>query len=367
MDWRTLAKQLTESLLKKMAWESQCKPLLKSHSLPVGLGAEGTKKKLFDAFEKDEFFAQKFHEKLYPHYMQLVYSGDCTLKIFNVETSLFTATFKQLETIKPVQSISSLNFPYLVPNDQISQLSKATHLAYQAVYDGCLYLFFSTKRTIQERTNINPNALEDGSEVKEFLKKYSSITAISENPRQYIDVVCLNPKDNTIEIRLDTSSIVAAKDINKLFIEIIEAFTVLLETKVTKVFRNPINLFPLIQSLYASDNCKVCELNFISAGGYVHSERDRSKTGDVREGDFHTGGVSKCEIKPYKISTRWSSGFNDKLPYLYELSLNSSYKELSKIEGGVLEHAIISSCPTISDLNKILTILKPNDELSKAS
>lgn len=367
MDWRASAKQLTESLLKKMAWESQCKPLLKSHDFPVGLGTEGTKKKLFEAFEKDEIFAQRFHQKFYQHYIQLVYSGDCTLKIFNVETSLFKTVFKQLETIEPVQSISSLNFPYLIPNDQLSHLSKETHLAFKGEYDRCLYLFFSTNRTIQERTNINPNVLEDGSEVKEFLKKYSSITAISENPRQYIDVVCLNPKDNTIEIRLDTSSIVAAKDINKLFIEIIEAFSALLQTEIIKIFRNPINLFPLIQSLYASENCKVCELNFISAGGYVHSERDRSKTGDVRQGDFHIGGAKKCKIKPYKISTRWNSGFNDKLPYLYELSLNSSYRELSKVDGGVLEHAIISSCPTISDLNKILTILKPNDELSKAS
>jgi hypothetical protein len=41
MDWRASAKQLTESLLKKMAWESQCKPLLKSHNFPVAYSGDG--------------------------------------------------------------------------------------------------------------------------------------------------------------------------------------------------------------------------------------------------------------------------------------------------------------------------------------
>ena len=365
MNWIALAKKLAESLFQKMAWEAQYKPLLKSHNISIGLGADGTKSKLFKQFEENETFARYFHEKFYPYYIELVYSGDCTIKIYDLDNDTFNGLYRDLSSVNPNSSLSKKNFPYLIPDDELHLLSTTTHLTYKAEYHGRMYLFFSTNRAIKESTKINPNSLEYGIEVKEFLKKFSMITAISENPRQYIDVVCLNPANLSVEVRLDTSSVVAAKDIKKLFDEVEEAFSSLLPLRITNAFRNPTNFFPLIESLYKNQACKVCELSFVSEGGFVHSERDRSKSGDVRKGDFHIGGVGKCKIKPYKISTRWGSSFTKTIPYELELSLNSSYRELGKLGCATLEYATISSCPKISDLDEILNILKPKDELSK--
>lgn len=364
-----IAKQLAESLIQKMAWESQCKPLLRLYKVSIALGADATKVRLFSELEKSEVYAQKFIEQLHPHYLDLLYSGDSTVKIFDVNPDVFHSVYNELLKIEPEETLSSEHFPYLVPLDSLSQLSKTTHFTHKAEFDGALYLFFSTNRTITERTNINPSTLDEGDEIKAFLKKYSMVTALSEKPRQYIDVICLNPHDNTIELRLDTSSTVAAKDINKLFIEVQEAFMSIITRPDGLVFNNAMNFFPLINLLYESESCRVCELNFISAGGYVHSERDRNRagTGDVRRGDFHIGGVDKCDITPYRISARWESGFTQEIKYDYELSLNSTYRELSKPEGGFLDYAIISLCPTVGDMNEILTTLKQKNELSKAS
>ncbi|MCU8257231.1 hypothetical protein M2G94_04515 [Vibrio vulnificus] len=363
------AKNLASSLIQRMAWESQCKPLLKSYNVAISLGAEATKLKLFAEFEKSELYAQKFAKNLYPHYLNLLYSGDCTLRIFKVESEKFKTIYDFISSVSPNESIATKFFPYQVEDDCLSDLNEDTELTYQAVHDGKLYAFFSTNRTITERTNIDPKFLNEGEEVTRFLKKYSSLTAFSDIPRQYIDIVCLNPADETIEVRLDTSSAVAFKDIDKLFFSLQGTLIDMLPDECKGgVFKNPVNFFPLINKLYVNNDCRVCELGFTSADGYVHSERDRNKTGngDVRKGDFHVGGVDNCEITPYKISTRWKSGFTDELKYDYELSLNSTFRELSKIDGGFLDYAVISACPSVSDMEKILSLLKKNDELSKA-
>lgn len=364
------AKNLASSLIQRMSWETQCKPLLKSYGVTISLGAEATKLKLFSEFDKSELYSQKFITKLHPHYLEVLYSGDCTLQIFQEKQSKFKAIYEFLNAIHPAQSIAATSFPFGVGTDDLSNLSQSTELTYKAVVNGKLYLFFSTNRTITERTYINPKLLTESDDVAKFLEKYSSITAFTDIPRQYIDMVCLNPEDFTVEFRLDTSSAVAFKDIEKLFAELRVAFRDLLpESQRSKLLTQPMNFFPLIDYLYANRDCRVCELSFTSVDGYVHSERDRNKTnnGDIRMGDFHIGGVDKCEITPYKISTRWKSGFNAKLTYDYELSLNSTFRELSKVDNKFLGYAVISACPLISDMEKILSLLKTQDELSKVS
>jgi hypothetical protein len=366
----TNAKNLASSLIQRMAWESQCKPLLKSYGVAISLGAEATKLKLFNEFDKSELYAQKFITNLHNHYLDVLYSGDCTLQIFKEEKFKFNSLYESVIAITPAKTIATKFFPYGVATDDLSALSEKTELTFKAVYNGKLYLFFSTNRTITERTNINPKLLRESDDVTKFLQKYSSITAFTDIPRQYLDMVCLNPEDCTIEFRLDTSSAVAFKDIEKLFAELRVAFRDLLPpSHKPNMLKQPVNFFPLIYSLYTNKNCRVCELSFISADGYVHSDRDRNKTdnGDIRMGDFHIGGVDKCEITPYKISTRWPSSFNPKLKYDYELSLNSTFRELSKLEEKFLGYAVITACPSISDMEEILNLLKTEDELSKVS
>lgn len=363
------AKSLSRSLLYRVAWESQCKPLLHLNSIKTGLGTERTLDKLFGSFDNEEY-AQKFIELYDGYYMQSLLAGNRTIKVFQLSEEKFETIQNAYAGATPTEGVDTEFFPYYIDEERADELGRDTKLTkVMQVYEKT-YFFFSTNRSITEKNDLNANVYGDNPEIVEFLKKFSKVTAFTEQSRQYIDIVCLNAKDNTIELRLDTSSAVAAKDISLLFRSVQEAFIDLVPERLDfAVFVDSRNFFPLVKGLCASEACRVVELSFTTDDGYIHHERDRngSRGGDVRTGEFHKGGVEKCEINPYRISARWKGSFTAELEYEYEMSLNASVRELSETGGGHLSHAIVSMCPCEKDLDALLDILKTPNELSETA
>ncbi|PTO54671.1 hypothetical protein [Vibrio splendidus] len=363
------AKSLSRSLLYRMAWETQCKPLLHLNSIKTGLGTERTLDKLFGDFD-DEKYAQKFLELYDGYYMQSLLAGNRTIKIFQLSADKFEAVNNAYAGAIPAKGIDTDYFPYYIDDERVDDLGRDTKLTkVMQVYEKT-YFFFSTNRSITEKNDLSASVYGDSPEIVEFLEKFSKVTAFSDQSRQYIDIVCLNAKDNTLELRLDTSSAVAAKDISLLFRSVQEAFIELVPERLDfAVFVNSTNFFPLVKSVCGSEMCRVVELSFTTDDGYIHHERDRngSKGGDVRMGEFHKGGVEKCDINPYRISARWAGSFSAELQYEYEVSLNASVRELSKTGGGQLNHAIVSMCPCETDLDALLDILKTPNELPETA
>ncbi|HIF9224122.1 TPA: hypothetical protein ACX6QE_001885 [Photobacterium damselae] len=363
------AKSLSRSLLYRMAWETQCKPLLQLNLIKTGLGTERTLDKLFGTFDNEEY-AQKFIELYDGFYMQSLLAGDRTIKVFQLPEDKFDAVQNAYAGVIPKDGVDTEFFPYYIDEERADELGTDTKLTHvMQVYEKT-YFFFSTNRTITEKNDLSANVYGDNPEIVEFLQRFTKVTAFIDQSRQYIDIVCLNAKDNTIELRLDTSSAVAAKDISLLFRSVQEAFIELIPERLDfAVFVNSMNFFPLVKGICASDSCRVVELSFTTDDGYIHHERDRngSKGGDVRTGEFHKGGVEKCDINPYRISARWKGNFTAELQYEYEMSLNASVRELSAIGGGQLSHAMVSMCPCEQDLDALLSILKTPNELPETA
>lgn len=365
------AKCLATSLINRMAWETQCKPLLQLNEIKTGLGSEWAIGKLSKAFDDSETYAENFIDIYGPYYEHLLPAGDRTITIYQLDEDEFTNVFDAYTLVQESNDVSTEYFPYLVPHNELELLSEQPVLMSVQQQDDKAYFYFSSNRCITEKRNIDLKTMpqDDKSVIEKYLKHCSKLTGFSSIPRQYIDVVCLNKKDCTIEIRLDTGPTVSKKDIDKLFREVKEAFVELLDTRLdTIIFKKQLNFFPLIEQLYKNEQCRVVELSFTTSDGYVHNERDRNSTkgGDVRTGEFHQGGIKACSIDPYRISVRWEECFSQEIDYEYELSLNSSVKEQSEPESN-LEQAIITMCPTATDFEKILTVLKENHELSETA
>lgn len=363
------AKSLARSMLYRMAWEQQCKPLLHLNSISTGLGTERTLDKLFGKFDQEDY-AQKFVELYDSYYLQALLAGNRTIKVFQLSEEKFEAVLNAYSNVSPVKAVDTEFFPYYVDEERADELGKDTKLTnVMQVYEKN-YFFFSTNRSVTEKNDLDSSVYGDSPEIVEFLEKFSKVTAFTDQSRQYIDIVCLNAKDNTIELRLDTSSAVAAKDISLLFRSVQEAFVDLIPDRLDfALFIDSMNFFPLIKGIYDSTDCRVVELSFTTDDGYIHHERDRSgsKGGDVRTGEFHKGGVEKCEINPYRISARWTNSFTAELKYEYEMSLNASVRELSETRGGRLTHAVVSMCPCEEDLDAMLSILKTRNELPETA
>ncbi|MEZ8148376.1 hypothetical protein [Enterovibrio norvegicus] len=364
------AKLLANSISKRMYWEQQLKPLLKENQFPVGVGVKNTLNKLYDAFEQSEVFAQKFISIFSPYHEQALLAGDRTIKLYKLSESEFLSLQFSLLGCEESKGVDREYFPFSVPDNELGELGFQSALTKLCTYGEKTYLFISTCRRLVEKIEIDPKRHDGSKEVVDFLKQYKCLTAFTDKPRQYIDIVVLNPKDFTIELRLDTSSAIAKKDIDGLFRDLQEAFLQYLSPRLDFcIFGSTINFFPFIKDMYLDKNDlgRVVELSFATDGGYVHNDQKRTKGGDVRDGQFHQGGREKCDVYPYRISKRWVDSLSDELKSEYELSLNSNVKELSKPIGeGHLDHAVIAMCPTMDKFDEILERLKSKDELSKA-
>lgn len=215
---------------------------------------------------------------------------------------------------------------------------------------------------ITEKRDLFASEFPEGSDISEFILNHSKVTVTDERRRQFLDVVCLNEIDNTIEIRLDTSSAISARSIELVFSEVQESFQSAVKNVVHSsvyrfYFNDVVNLFPAIQHLYDEVGNRVVEIGFITEDSVNLTEKSRNH-GDIRETDFHQGGEANCpNIDLYRISSRWTREFDSTRHYECELTLNSNVRECSS-PGSMLEYAIISMCPTISDMEYMLSMLK---------
>ncbi len=99
-----------------------------------------------------------------------------------------------------------------------------------------------------------------------------------------------------------------------------------------------INLFPCINKPYEETEGKIKELAFKTDNGVSHREIARSGIDDVRDGEYHSGGVASAAIEPYDIKKIYSA-HNQKLRQ--DLTLKGTWFVLS-LPQPVLTNATIS-------------------------
>ncbi|MBB1342580.1 hypothetical protein H5158_13155 [Pseudoalteromonas sp. SR45-6] len=360
---------LLESLSKKMHWE-QLKALLKKYDYKVHRGSINTVEKFKEFLSKD-VEALKFIDTFKNYYLEVLTGGQKTVQIFTLPDD-FVLTHTLVDDPFNVEGdsykLAREHFPYLIPEDLISDVSDVELIHFE-IKGEKTYFYFSTIRSITEKKEIVPKEYLDNeqNEVAEFLKQYKKVTVFEEKLKQYIDIVCINYMDNTVDIRLDSDLISGQKELDHAFSAVKNSFVKIHGLSRSNAFRKPLNFYPLIERLYTSDNYRVCELTFCTDEGYVHNERNRNKQkgSDVRTGSFHIGGRDNCEdLQPYKISIRWDSSLkkDDKKDNSehteVELSLNATLAELSRKGGGELFYAIMSSSVLKYDQDIFFQILK---------
>lgn len=367
MDNKNKAISLARSMIRRMAWEKQCKPLLKKEYITTSLGAERTLEGLVCEIEgKKADFTDTFLSIFQPYYENLLYSGSKTIRIYDLNEDAFNQVWSALDKIDISDSVAKEYFPYLVPDELLTEIDEKPEIIHIDQSDSKKIIFVTSRRKISEKKNINLSDYPESEVLAEVLEQFSQVTGYIYKERQYIDSIVMNRDDYTLELRLDTFSDVKTRDIENLFAQLSNCFKKTVNEHIEHAFNflvNARNLFPLIDILYKDNDCRIVEIHFCTEDNYIGSEKDRTKTrgGDVRESKFHRGGEKQTAVWPYKLSARWASSFDGEISYEYELSLNSSAAELGKPRP-YLDFAIVTSCPTINDMNNIIGLLKKDNE-----
>lgn len=363
------AKHLAKNFIDRISWE-QCLKVLKRNKFPTSLGAQRTLAKLNEYIESNEVLAQQFISKIKPLYCDLLKAGDRTVMVFSLDANMEVSLLEKLPNIKTPPSIEQELFPLILDDNALSEINSDTKLIHVEQMDKKYFFYYSTKRAITEKKELVLSMFNLSDEVKKELSQFNRITAFTESPRQFIDIVVLDLENSRLEFRLDIAYAVSSKDINQLFDNIKHSFkkTFSLENSYP-LYRNSYNFFPMIESIYENKEIRVCELSFVT-DGYVHNERDRNSSssedgikGDVRRGEFHQGGIERCDIDVYRVSSRWEKTINE-IPFEVEVSLNSTFRVLNeKLDSAkVLDNVIFSMCSTSKAMESILNELTLSDE-----
>lgn len=354
-----LTAQILEAFRQRISWCTM-KVILKICDLPVGRGWEQTIDKLTDENRDKNNINEKI-EQLKKCYENHLLVNDKALKIYQLERKKLDKLIAAFRKYKPVDTAFHQTYPYPLSDDNLKEVDFSQKLVEIKDTEDSLAVIFCTKRLFTERSQIDTEKLDE--DTRKDLIEYDKIIGIKEHYRQFYDVVVLSKKRNTIEVRVDITGGLSVEDKSKAFFQTINQFNTLSEkiARIKTPLQESINFFPLIDSLYESDEGKVVELAFITDEGSTKSEKMRKGSVDLRTETYHHAGKQAVDhITSYRLAISWNIQISQGINSQPELLLPGSAQILSN-QTQYLDEVSIKNCSSLADYNfvveKIFTYL----------
>ena len=198
-----------------------------------------------------------------------------------------------------------------------------------------------------------------GNEIKDKIKQYDEIVGIKKEEKQFFDIVVLWKNKNVLEVRVDIPESLPSLHISQAFFDTISSFNILCkDVKFTLDEKSSINLFPLINKFYKSENGRICELGFSTNEGSIKHEKMRFRNrGNLRFEKYHSAGVKAVpDINLYLIALVWDVKIDKEIVNNPELMLPGNSRLLST-STQFLGEVHIRKCCGIHDYNFIINQL----------
>lgn len=330
--------------------------LLKDKDMPTHAGWSKTVSAYKDRLEEDPSFVAKVLslESVYKHYLL---AGDKVVSIYKITDDItdamlrFTNSF-DINNVRKTASVYIGNYPF--PVKDLTQINDDVEIVYSTNTNGKLTLGFCSTRKIEEHVKVAIDELDTSTQAN--FSEYTELFGTKRYRRQLFDFVVIDTINNYVEYRIDASNGLSVKDIEKSLSRTKATFLTMLHG--TDVDDNKLlahNLFPKINTLYDSNEGRVCELSFTVDSGGTFNERMRGTDIDIRNEEFHSAGMQAVEkINTYKIAIRWPvDKDNEENKLELELLLNSSMIETYNTRPTLFSASILK-CYTVGQYNALL-------------
>lgn len=281
------------------------------------------------------------------------------LDFFKVDENIITQLFDKIETLDVPDSPFKSCYPNLISEDELEDVDSNIYLTSICNTGNKATLIFCSKRLTQERIEIKATQYEQA--IQDVLNGFSEVIGIKNHNRQCFDIVVIDKVSKGVEIRLDHGKNIPSNDRESSFRyvqgHLQELVNQVIETEF--ILSPPIDLFPVISSLYNSDDGRICELAFTTETGSIKHEKMRRRNECLRSEAYHKGGSAAVDgnLSVYKIAATWEYTINDKLSTQPELLLPGAVRMLSSSNTS-LHDVIISNCASINDYSFITEKLK---------
>jgi len=331
--------------------------ILHTHNLPVGQGWVGTIAKLM-AYEELGASQAKELNALEDPYLENVLAGEKAIRFIEVkpeDAAALAAAFKGFDIPKNPFATS---YPFPLDEENLAKVDKTSLLAGIEDLGHALAFVFCTKRFVTERQELNLEGFKE--ETQEELRQYDEIITVKHRMRQFVDVVVLWKEEGFAEIRIDLGEGISSDDQHLALQGLIATFNAvgLERAGVKQILGQPVNLFPLVDALYDSDEGRVCELGFITDGASIKTEKMRRKEVDLRAEAYHMAGKKAVHhITPFKLGVIWSIQDANEKEQSPELLLPGSVRTLSE-KSQCLYDARITNCCGLEDFHFVVNKMR---------
>jgi len=342
--------------------------LNKEHSISKKLSKlkiDGEKKtytdklKALDKVKNEAVFVDVF-QAMAETYQENISYGSKYIQYFHFTGSAFDEILEFAQSQQLGTNALCHLFPYMADLIKLSEINvNEIHLVKKVDHDNTLMLFYTRVVDFIERVSIDPNQIQN-----EVLKgTYTEFYGVKRYLKQFVDVVVINKKNKTIEIRIDyfkgTSDSQAQKHFSDFFSALKRNMNLSLKGKFD---RSKLNIHPVIQKINSDLTGRLVEICFSTKEGSNIKIRKRRADVDIRDEAYHRAGSEAVSnnLDIYRIGSVWKNEKEKELELLIPGSsslVHTTTKEISE--------AIITNCRGASDFNfvnnKIFHFLSNNE------
>ncbi|EKN5029786.1 MULTISPECIES: hypothetical protein [Yersinia] len=284
----------------------------------------------------------------------LIFSGNRLLRIFRVQDEELSRIHESLLGLTPDESSFNINYPSPISNDELNAADMSMHFAEnrqfiikekQVFASVILSKAYYTQTFELESSHLSDAGLQLRANGGEIKCKKRMVTQCYNN-------IIILPASNLVITAVDLSTLPisdAEAQQNRL-----EHF---IQDTTTVALRNPINLFPAINSMYSARDGRISAVTFLTSDGNSSSLKLTPTQRCLREDSYHHGGeIASPVLTKYKLGKIWDIRYEQDRNVSIELTLPGKRAMLDNPNKALI-NAVANNSPSLGCLLLIINNL----------
>lgn len=330
----------------RMPW-GVARQIFKGFGLERSKGWDRTISRLNDGDLDYSGRAQELTDALEEHLM----CGEKLVRIYTLSNSKMTRLRALLDEIEVPETVFSRQYPLLVDGDElVVDLGTRPSVASIVNYVAGIAVPLASIRYQTTREVMLPTEFSAATAAE--LGTFNEVIGIRHERHEAIDILWVPATGNKIELRIDYPF---GSSIRQAETSLSVAEEQLRELVGFNIFRNPVNLFPAIQSLYdARGDGRMVELGFMVGTSAQKLEKSRRDGGCCRVEAYHLGGAESLSdpIQPYRTAVLWPIDQGDDIFSYPEIILRGTSLNTTEDDPELTE-VVIRNCAGFSDYDHV--------------
>lgn len=287
------------SLRQRVPWPVATR-ILKELELPRAQGWDKTVERLTSGDYGKSANVSSLAEVLRQH----IRYGEKLVRLYDLSRDQHASALESISNAQPPKTIFRDRYPLTLSEDELESAPINPRLIAVESDDSSTSAIFASVRSMQLREPLHTDQIPE--EARGILDNYDEVIGIKHIKYEAFDVVSIAKKTPRAFVLIDYPAgmhkdvaTAAQNVISQLLTNIINQ----------NIFTRPINLFPLINSMYrARHEGMVVELAFGTTTASLKHEKMRRQLSCLREETYHKGGKAALgtPIEPHRLSIVWT-------------------------------------------------------------